>query len=204
MTDALRSRIGRAAIALARDSGGSLDSGNLILIDLDELLDAVLRIVNEHRGGTPLYELDLSMRIHNALKAAGIRSIEQLAAWDREQLLDTRNLGQTSITEIQQALAARGLALGTCPAPAAPVPDFFQAGHTYIQAKPFTAPELLTVFRCIVVTDFPGRDDGAGPLAFGFATPAHPGDRWSIYVCRQAIWTDGWTEYDQTNSEASA
>lgn len=81
---------------------------------------------------------------------------------------------------------------------AAPV-DFFQAGKTYIEAKPFTAPEALTVFRCIAVDQFPGHGGPAGDLlALGFATDASRDDHWNFFLCRQEAWAEGWTEYDTT------
>lgn len=73
--------------------------------------------------------------------------------------------------------------------------DFFQPGHTYIEAKPFTAPEGLTVFRCIAVDEYPGRPGEI--LALGFATPAYPGDNWNVFLCRRGAWAEGWTEYDE-------
>lgn len=83
--------------------------------------------------------------------------------------------------------------------------DFFQPGHTYIEAKPFTAPEGLTVFHCVGVGRFPDDTEQAGPLmAFGFATRAHPGRDWNLFVCNDAAWSDGWHEYDTTGCDDHA
>lgn len=219
MTDLLRTKISRAAAAIARDfkTDEPADAG-LILIDLDELLDAVVRIADDqiHQlAGAPVEILRLPIRHHNAITRNGIRTVNQLAACTHDELLNTPGLGAAALIEITTALAARNRTLaggrqdnkiqgaaageGTNPDTEAPA-DFFQAGHTYIQAKPYTPPEALTVFQCRSVTTFPGTDGLAGePIAFGFATPAHPGDHWSVYLCRQAVWAEGWTE---TESEA--
>lgn len=56
-------------------------------------------------------ELDLPVRITNALKAIEINLIEDLINTSRQQLLKAKNLGAKSITLISGKLAERGLAL---------------------------------------------------------------------------------------------
>jgi len=56
-------------------------------------------------------ELELSVRCRRCLEALGIRSIGDLVAKTKEELLATRNFGRTSLSEIREKLAARGLAL---------------------------------------------------------------------------------------------
>jgi len=57
-------------------------------------------------------ELDLPVRITNALKAVEIDTVEKLITSPRSQLLKTKNLGAQSLTLISQKLEERGLSLG--------------------------------------------------------------------------------------------
>ena len=50
-------------------------------------------------------ELDLSVRSYNALKRAGIETVEQLRRKTTLDLYKIRNLGETSIAEIRSKLA---------------------------------------------------------------------------------------------------
>lgn len=56
-------------------------------------------------------ELDLPVRITNALKAVEIDTVEKLVSTPRAVLLKTKNLGAQSLTLISQKLAERGLSL---------------------------------------------------------------------------------------------
>ncbi|MFH0963270.1 MAG: DNA-directed RNA polymerase subunit alpha [Planctomycetota bacterium] len=56
-------------------------------------------------------ELDLSVRASNCLESAGIRTIGELVAKTGEELLEIRNFGKTSLTEVETKLAAMGLEL---------------------------------------------------------------------------------------------
>ncbi len=56
-------------------------------------------------------ELDLPVRITNALKAVDIETVEKLITAPRAQLLKTKNLGVQSLTLISQKLQERGLSL---------------------------------------------------------------------------------------------
>lgn len=56
-------------------------------------------------------ELDLPVRITNALKAVDIDTVEKLIVAPRAQLLKTKNLGVQSLTLISQKLQERGLSL---------------------------------------------------------------------------------------------
>lgn len=56
-------------------------------------------------------ELDLPVRITNALKAVDIDTVEQLLTTPRNTLLKTKNLGVQSLTLISQKLQERGLTL---------------------------------------------------------------------------------------------
>ena len=56
-------------------------------------------------------ELDLPVRITNALRAADIETVEQLVNVPRQQLLKAKNLGGKSLSLISEKLTERGLNL---------------------------------------------------------------------------------------------
>jgi DNA-directed RNA polymerase subunit alpha len=60
----------------------------------------------------PISELELSVRSSNCLKDANIKVIADLVRKTEEELLDFRNFGKKSLTEIQDLLKAMGLSLG--------------------------------------------------------------------------------------------
>ena len=70
----------------------------------EEALYAKLRL--------PISELELSVRSSNCLKDANIKVIADLVRKTEEELLDFRNFGKKSLTEIQDLLKAMGLNLG--------------------------------------------------------------------------------------------
>ena len=49
---------------------------------------------------TPIETLDLCLRGYNALKRAGIDTVEELRAWDEERLANIRGIGVTVLAEI--------------------------------------------------------------------------------------------------------
>ncbi len=57
-------------------------------------------------------ELDLSVRAHNCLKAANIKSIGDLVRREESEMLKFRNFGRKSLQELVQVLEERGLAFG--------------------------------------------------------------------------------------------
>lgn len=62
--------------------------------------------------GTPLEDLELSVRAFNCLKAAKINSLSELVQYTQEELMKFRNFGQKSLSEIEQVLHERGLGFG--------------------------------------------------------------------------------------------
>ena len=71
----------------------------------DDKKDKVLEMTIE--------ELDLSVRAYNCLKRAGINSVAELVQKNQEDMMKVRNLGKKSLEEVEQKLAALGLALRT-------------------------------------------------------------------------------------------
>ncbi len=57
-------------------------------------------------------ELELSVRSHNCLKAANIKTIGDLVRRDEQEMLKFRNFGRKSLTELNKILEERGLHFG--------------------------------------------------------------------------------------------
>lgn len=66
---------------------------------------------NEGVLGTPVSELELSVRSRKALQRLNIASIGELASHTETELMACKNFGQTSLNEIKQRLAEYGLGL---------------------------------------------------------------------------------------------
>ena len=58
--------------------------------------------------GTPIDDLDLSIRSHNILSRNGVETIEQLTKKTYSSLLLMRNMGKRCANEIQSKLEAKG------------------------------------------------------------------------------------------------
>ncbi len=83
-----------------------------------ELGGAVMPQLERHTTGSQIPEsiynisiddLDLSPRVFNGLKRAGITKVGQILEKDEAELLAIRNFGQKSLEELKEHLAARGL-----------------------------------------------------------------------------------------------
>jgi DNA-directed RNA polymerase subunit alpha len=57
-------------------------------------------------------ELELSVRSHNCLKNANIRTISELVQKTESEILKTKNFGRKSLNEIKEILQQMGLTLG--------------------------------------------------------------------------------------------
>lgn len=69
----------------------------------------------DHIYGTEnkiIEELDLSVRAYNALKRAGINTIEEIRMYGKDRLSHIRNLGAKCLQEIEDKLAELGYVLG--------------------------------------------------------------------------------------------
>src|SRR3954463_14411693 len=60
----------------------------------------------------PITDFELSVRSRNCLKKMNIRSLGDLLRTTEAELLGYKNFGETSLNEIKQLLAAKGLRLG--------------------------------------------------------------------------------------------
>jgi DNA-directed RNA polymerase subunit alpha len=59
-----------------------------------------------------LAELDLSVRATNCLESENIHTVRDLVTRNEEELLEVRNFGETTLTEVREKLADIGLHLG--------------------------------------------------------------------------------------------
>jgi DNA-directed RNA polymerase subunit alpha len=66
----------------------------------------------ESRLGMLVSDLRLSLRASNCLEAEGIATLRELVSRTREDLLDVRNFGETTLQEIEDKLRENGLHLG--------------------------------------------------------------------------------------------
>lgn len=67
----------------------------------------------------PVTDFELSVRSRNCLQKMGIHTLGDLARTSEEEILASKNFGETSLVEIKEMLASKGLSLGQIAAPAA-------------------------------------------------------------------------------------
>jgi DNA-directed RNA polymerase subunit alpha len=60
----------------------------------------------------PVTDFELSVRSRNCLQKMGVRTLGDLTRTTEQELLSSKNFGETSLHEIREMLAAKGLALG--------------------------------------------------------------------------------------------
>ena len=61
---------------------------------------------------SPISDLELSVRARNCLDGANLQSLRDLVRLSENEVMNLKNLGKTSLTEIKNKLAERGLSLG--------------------------------------------------------------------------------------------
>ena len=66
----------------------------------------------ESKLGMSLAELNLSVRAMNCLESENIHTVRDLVTKSPDQLLEVRNFGETTLTEVRDKLASLGLRLG--------------------------------------------------------------------------------------------
>ncbi|NBW96505.1 MAG: RNA polymerase subunit alpha domain protein [Planctomycetia bacterium] len=69
--------------------------------------------------GLPVTDFELSVRSRNCLQKMGIMTLGDLARTTEAELLESKNFGETSLVEIKEMLASKGLSLGQMAAPVA-------------------------------------------------------------------------------------
>jgi len=70
----------------------------------EDMLHQILR--------TPISDFELSVRARNCLSNMDIRTLGDLVSHSEPELLEFKNFGETSLSEIKQVLTAKGLRLG--------------------------------------------------------------------------------------------
>jgi DNA-directed RNA polymerase subunit alpha len=102
-----------------RDStaGGDLQKGEQDLRQRDRL-DQILSL--------PVSDFELSVRSRNCLQKMGIATLGDLARTSEEEILASKNFGETSLVEIKEMLASKGLSLGQLAQPAAAPTEAFE------------------------------------------------------------------------------
>lgn len=88
----------------------SLTPKDIADADDDEVDPEVLRVRKILNLG--IDELELSVRSHNCLKAAGIQSVGELVNKTEQELLNYRNFGQKSLNELADLVKNFGLSFG--------------------------------------------------------------------------------------------
>jgi DNA-directed RNA polymerase subunit alpha len=68
--------------------------------------------------GLPVSDFELSVRSRNCLQKMGIHTLGDLARTSEAEILASKNFGETSLVEIKDMLASKGLTLGQFAAPA--------------------------------------------------------------------------------------
>jgi len=66
----------------------------------------------DKRLDVPISELELSVRARNCLDGANIRTLRDLVRLPEAEVMNLKNLGKTSLTEIKAKLEQQGLSLG--------------------------------------------------------------------------------------------
>ncbi len=72
----------------------------------------------------PVSDFELSVRSRNCLQKMGIKTLGDLARCSEQDLLASKNFGETSLVEIREMLASKGLSLGQLAQEKLPEPVF--------------------------------------------------------------------------------
>ena len=81
----------------------------LIGVEMGRELDGSPRAVKG--DDIDIVDLDLPVRLYNALRRCQVRTLSDLEAWTAAEILDIRNVGWGSLAALEQALAAHGTTL---------------------------------------------------------------------------------------------
>ncbi len=73
--------------------------------------DGRVNKTGQRQFGKRIDDLNLSVRVHNCLKQAGIETLGELTSWTKEDLRRLRNFGSKSIAELEAVLTSNGLSL---------------------------------------------------------------------------------------------
>ena len=79
----------------------------------------------------PVSDFELSVRSRNCLQKMGIKTLGDLARSSEQDLLASKNFGETSLVEIREMLASKGLSLG-------------QLAHEKVEPEPVFEPQFMS------------------------------------------------------------
>lgn len=105
---------------------------------------------------TPVTDFELSVRARNCLQKMGIKTLGDLTKFTEQELLASKNFGETSLNEIKEMMTSRGLRLGqateTKRAQAAPVdPSTMSPDEQALLSKPVTELNLsVRARKCMI------------------------------------------------------
>ena len=110
----------------------------------------------------PVTDFELSVRSRNCLQKMGVMTLGDLARTTEAELLASKNFGETSLVEIRDMMASKGLQLG-------------QMALEQREPEPLFEPESMTPRRTgpVGAADFGFEFVGACPQVHGSAGDQH-------------------------------
>ena len=105
--------------------------------------------------GIPVTDFELSVRSRNCLQQMGIMTLGDLCRCTEQELLASKNFGETSLIEIKEMLASKGLRLGLLAAERhateAFVPESLSADEQAMLARPISELNLsVRARKCMI------------------------------------------------------
>ena len=128
----------------------------------------------------PIEDLDLTVRSYNCLKREGIHTVGELVSRSEADLLDIRNFGAKSITEVKEKLSGMGLALKDSPPGFDPcaIVDTYGDDYDYDDWRTSASPRVVLTPATSVTTAGPSpRTSGTERLSLGHR-PRPDDDYW--------------------------
>ena len=103
----------------------------------------------------PVSDFELSVRSRNCLQKMGVNTLGDLCRTTEAELLASKNFGETSLVEIKEMLASKGLRLGQLAAERATVeayePEMLSADEQAVLAKPVSDLNLsVRARKCMI------------------------------------------------------
>jgi DNA-directed RNA polymerase subunit alpha len=105
--------------------------------------------------GIPVTDFELSVRSRNCLQKMGIMTLGDLCRCTEQELLASKNFGETSLIEIKEMLATRGLRLGQYAQERPPEesyePEVLSADEQAMLARPISELNLsVRARKCMI------------------------------------------------------
>jgi DNA-directed RNA polymerase subunit alpha len=106
--------------------------------------------------GIPVTDFELSVRSRNCLQKMGLNTLGDLTRTTEQELLGSKNFGETSLTEIKEMMASRGLELGQFAHEARPIetgyePESMSPDEAALLSKPIADLNLsVRARKCMI------------------------------------------------------